>query len=318
MKACLKANCHYLDTALYEAIDDFNIEPPWYGPEKSLSEEFKHRGLTGILSIGFDPGVVNTFCAKAAMDDFDAIEKIDIICANGGNHGYFFATNFNASVNLKELCEETSFRKGGEWYTAPAFSRTKSFDLPELGIQELYSVGHEEVHSLAKSFPEAEIEFWMRVGPTFREVLDTLYKLGMLSREKILVRDAEIAPIDLLSTLLPHPNTLASNYHGKVCVGSLITGQKEGSRKSLFYHSICDHEACYRDTGSHVTLFTTAIPVIVAAELIMDGSWNVRRLVHPEELDPNPFLSTILEMGLPWQVIETDLSLGCSIAEHQA
>lgn len=308
MSACLETGCHYLDTALYEAMDDFNVEPPWYGPEHTLAAAFSRKCLTSILSIGFDPGVVNTFCAKAAREDFDNIKTIDIICANGGNHGYYFATNFNAAVNLKELCEETSYRKAGTWHIAPAFSRQKDFDLPGIGRQSLFSVGHEEVHSLARLFPEAEIEFWMRIGSAFREVLEVLNKLGMLSRDKIRVREADVAPIDMLTALLPHPNALAERYKGKVCVGSLISGTKNGTRSSRFYHCICDHEDCIRDTGSHVTLFTTAIPVIAAAELILDGSWNAGRMAHPEELNPDPFLSTITEMGLPWKVIETDLN----------
>ncbi|MCY1547991.1 Carboxynorspermidine synthase [compost metagenome] len=117
MQACLDSHCHYLDTALFEAESDFNVSPPWYQPERGLKDAFTQAGLTALLSIGFDPGIVNCFCAKAIKNDFDEILEIDILCANNGAHGHFFATNFNPAVNLKELCEETSYRES----TVPHF-----------------------------------------------------------------------------------------------------------------------------------------------------------------------------------------------------
>lgn len=240
-----------------------------------------------MLSIGFDPGIVNCFCAKALKDDFDEILEIDILCANNGAHGHFFATNFNPSVNLKELCEETSYRESGAWHTAPAFSRSRCYLLPGVGEHLMYSVGHEEVHSLADRFPQARIEFWMRIGDQFRQTLQTLERIGLVSRQKIQVRDTQVAPIDVLAALMPEPSSLAASYRGEVCVGTLIKGRRQGVIHSILYHSICSHEACFEDIGAHVTAYTTAVPAIAAAQMIFEGHWNTRTMVHPEELDPD-------------------------------
>lgn len=301
MHACLLSHCHYLDTALFEAQSDFNVTPPWYQPEHALSSAFSQAGLTALLSIGFDPGIVNCFCAKALKDNFDELLEIDILCANNGSHGQFFATNFNASVNLKELCEETSYREQGTWHTAPAFSRSRRYVLPGVGEHLMYSVGHEEVHSLAERFPQARIEFWMRIGDPFRQTLQTLERIGLISREKITVRGAQVAPIDVLAALMPEPSSLAANYRGEVCVATLISGRRDGQAGSILYYSVCSHEACYEDLGAHVTAYTTAVPAVAAAQMILEGHWNTRSMVHPEALDPDLFLDRICQLGMSWK-----------------
>lgn len=302
MRACLDSNCHYVDTALFEAESDFNVSPPWYQPEHQLKEVFTQAGLTALLSIGFDPGIVNCFCAKAQKDEFDEILEIDLLCANNGSHGHFFATNFNPSVNLKELCEDTSYREAGLWHTAPAFSRSRRYVMPGVGEHLMYSVGHEEVHSLAEKFPNARIEFWMRIGDQFRQTLQTLERLGLVSRDKIKVRDVLVAPIDVVAALMPEPSSLAPSYKGQVCVAVVIKGRKDGVTRSLLYYSVCSHEACFEDIGCHVTAYTTAVPAIAAAQMILEGDWNARTLVHPEELNPDRFLERICELGMSWKV----------------
>ena len=301
MKACLESRCHYVDTAAFEAASDFNVPPPWYSAETRLKKAFSQAKLTAVLSIGFDPGIVNCFCAKAKQDEFDDILEIDMLCANNGTHDYFFATNFNPSVNLKELCEVTSYREAGQWHTAPPFSRSRRYAMPGVGEHLLYSVGHEEVHSLAKKFPKARIEFWVRVSDQFRQTLQTLERIGLISWDKVNVGNVHVAPIDVLAALMPAPASLAPSYKGQVCVAVVLKGRKQGAAHSMMYYSVCSHEACFEDIGAHVTAYTTAVPVVAAAQMILEGDWNAGTLVHPEELNPDRFLARICELGMSWQ-----------------
>ena len=302
MRACLAVGSHYIDTAVYEQNSDYNVPPPWYSHELTLRESFRAKGLTAILSIGFDPGVVNVFCKKIQNDYLDSVETIDILCANAGIHNQFFATNFNAAVNLKELCEETGYWQDGSWHSAPPFSRHMEFDFPEIGRQKLYSVGHDEVHSLSMHMPEAKVEFWMRVGDSFKSTFEVLQKVGMLSLDPIDLGAVSIAPLDYLAKVLPAPETFASSYRGTVCVGALVGGKKNGKSEQIFMHSVCRHEDCLDDLETQVTAFTTAIPAMAAAVLIATGQWNAGTMVHPEELPPDPFLNKIRELGLDWRV----------------
>ncbi len=302
MQACLAVGSNYIDTAVFEQFSDYNVPPPWYSQELALRGEFRAKGLTAILSIGFDPGVVNVFCKKVRNDYLDSIDTIDVLCANAGSNNQFFSTNFNAAVNLKELCEDTGYWQDGSWHSAPPFSRHMEFDFPEIGRQKLYSVGHDEVHSLSMHFPEAKIEFWMRIGDNFMSTFNVLKKVGLLSLDPVNFGDMSISPLDYVAKVLPAPETFAGEYRGTVCVGALLCGKKNGKPTRIFIHSICKHEDCYNDLGTQVTAFTTAIPAMAAAILIATGQWNAGTMVHPEELPPDPFLNKIRELGLDWHV----------------
>jgi saccharopine dehydrogenase-like NADP-dependent oxidoreductase len=67
LEACLETGVAYLDTAIHEDPDKVCEDPPWYA-----NHEWKRRdrcaelGVTAILGAGFDPGVVNAYCALAA------------------------------------------------------------------------------------------------------------------------------------------------------------------------------------------------------------------------------------------------------------
>jgi len=305
MTACLESQSHYIDTALFENRSDFNVPPPWYENEYALSAEFQSKGLTAILSIGFDPGAVNVFCRYAQDVFFDYIDSIDVLCANVATHTRFYSTNFNAATNLKELCEDTTFWRDRRWHSAAPFSRRGTFCFPHLGQQPLYSVAHEEVHSLAKVFPEADIEFWMRIAEPFKRTTETLYKLGLLSPNPIDIAGFDISPLEFVGKVLPTSDEFAHEYRGSVCVGTLIKGTRDGKPRKIFIHSLVHHEECYRSLGTHATAYTTAIPAMVAASLILTGEWNVGRMVHPEELPSEPFLKKIREFGLDWAVADS-------------
>ncbi|MBX9757067.1 MAG: saccharopine dehydrogenase NADP-binding domain-containing protein [Pseudomonadaceae bacterium] len=302
MRACLEVGSHYIDTAVYETSNHFNMPPPWYSDELALREQFRQKGLTAILSIGLVPGVINVFCNKARKDYLDTIETIDILCANAGAHNQFFATNFNAAINLKELSEDTGFWKDSAWHSSPPFSRSIEYNFPIIGKHKLYSVGHEEVHSLSMNIPEAKIEFWMRIGDSFRSTFDVLQKIGLLSLDPIDLGKSSISPLDFLAKILPTPETFVTEYRGTACVGALISGTKSGKSETIFIHSLCSNEDCYDDLGTHVTAFTTAIPAMAAALLVLSGDWDVGTMVHPEELPPDPFLCEIRQLGLEWHV----------------
>ena len=91
MNACLETGVDYLDTANYEPPDEAKFCYKW---QWDYHERFKQRGIMALLGCGFDPGVTNVFCAHARENHFDSIEYIDIMDANGGDHGQPFATNF--------------------------------------------------------------------------------------------------------------------------------------------------------------------------------------------------------------------------------
>ena len=306
MEACLETGAHYLDTAVYELEGEMNCPAPWYANyEWKLRDRFKAADLTAVLGIGFDPGVVNAFTAYANTQLMDRIKTVDIMDVNGGDHGRYFATNFDPETNLREIMEDVIYWKNGEWVTIPCHSRERTYDFPELGEFKLYSMGHDELHSLALNIEAERIEFWMGFSERYIKVFSVLKNLGLLSPDAVDVEGQKVVPIKLIKTLLPDPATLAEGYSGKVCIGNEVVGEKDGRERTIFIYSTKDHEDCFADVGSQAISYTTGVPAVTAALLIADGRWRAGTMVNVEELDPVPFLDEMPGLGIGWDMIDS-------------
>ena len=302
LEACAATGTAYLDTALAESEFVENIDPPWYAHvEWPLRGQFAEHGISALLGMGFDPGVVNIFCAYGRKHLLDEIDTIDIIDVNAGNHGRYFATNFDADVNLREIKEDVVTWENGAWKTIPRHSVSMEVALPEIGAHKVYSMGHDELQSLAVNFPGTRrITFWMGFGEHYLKVFDVLDNLGLTSSKPVEVDGVSVAPNRLVKALLPDPASLAAGYVGKICIGVDIRGRKNGEEKRWFIWSNCDHEENFREVGSQSISYSTGVPVITAARLLADGTWNPRTMVNVEELDPDPFLALMPEVGIDW------------------
>ncbi|HEX7038155.1 MAG TPA: saccharopine dehydrogenase family protein [Pseudomonadales bacterium] len=306
LDACLKTGARYIDTALYEKEGEIGMPPPWYANyEWRLKPRFEAAGVTAILGAGFDPGAVNAFCAWAGKHHLATIESIDILDVNAGSHGRYFATNFDAETNLREIAEDVIYFDDGEWRTVSCHTRSRTFDFPKLGEFTVYSMGHDEIHSLAVHTGARHVEFWMAFSDQYLKVFEVLHRLGLLGHEPVNVEGQAVVPLKLLKALLPDPASLAPDYRGEVCIGALVGGRdRDGRPRRLFVYSLCDHARCYEEVGAQAISYTTAVPAVTAALLIARGDWDVGRMVNVEELDPDPFMALMPELGIDWHVRE--------------
>lgn len=312
LDACVETGAAYLDTALAESEFTEDIEPPWYAYiEWPRRPRFAEKQISALLGMGFDPGVVNIFCAHARKHLLDEIDSIDIIDVNAGSHGRYFATNFDADVNLREIKEDVVTWDDGAWKTIPRHSEWMDVSLPQVGEHRVYSMGHDELQSLAVNFPGTDrITFWMGFGEHYLKVFDVLDNLGLTSSMPVDVDGVEVAPNRLIKALLPDPASLAPGYVGKICIGVDVRGRSKGEPKRYFLWSNCDHEDNFREVGSQSISYSTGVPVITAARLMANGTWDPQIMVHVEELDPDPFLALMPEVGIDWQVEELPLDGG--------
>ncbi|RLQ88612.1 saccharopine dehydrogenase family protein [Notoacmeibacter ruber] len=320
LHACLETGAKYLDTALAEHEFTIDIPPNWYERiEWPLRPEFKAKGVTALLGMGFDPGVVNIFCAWARKHHLDQIDSIDIIDVNAGNHGKYFATNFDPDVNLREVTEEVITWDEGEWKFIPHHSVWQDVTLPIVGEQRVYSMGHDELQSLAVNFPDTpRISFWMGFGEHYMKVLEVLDTLGLTSSVPVEVDGAMVAPNRLVKALLPDPASLAENYMGKIVIGVDVRGRKDGEDKRLFIWSTLDHKENYEEVGAQSISYSTGVPVMTAALLMADGTWDPKTMVNVEEMDPDPFLALMPDVGCPWQADELPTDDTWPYAEGQS
>lgn len=299
MDACLATGVHYLDTANYEPLDTAKFEYKW---QWAYREKFEEAGLTAILGCGFDPGVTGVFSAYAQKHYFDEIHQIDIVDANAGDHGYPFATNFNPEINIREITANGRYWENGEFIETPPLSEKRVYDLPEIGPKDVYLLYHEELESLAQNIKGIKkIRFWMTFSEKYLTHLKVLENVGMTSIEPINFEGQEIVPLQFLKAVLPDPASLGPRTKGKTNIGCIFQGVKDGEEKTYYVYNVSDHQECYREVGSQAISYTTGVPAMIGAMLLLQGEWKKPGVYNVEEFNPDPFMDALNEYGLPWQ-----------------
>ena len=318
MEACLACKVNYMDTANYEPEN--TDDPAWraayekrckeqgfsayfdYSYQWAYGEKFRQAGITALLGSGFDPGVTQAYCAYALKHQFDEIDEIDILDCNGGDHGYPFATNFNPEINLREVSAPGSYWENGHWVEVPPMSIKRDYDFKGVGKKDMYLLHHEEIESLAKNIPGVKrIRFFMTFGQSYLTHMKCLENVGMLSTTPIQFEGKEIVPIQFLKALLPDPASLGPRTKGKTNIGCIFRGKKDGKEKTYYLYNICDHQECYKEVGSQAISYTTGVPAMCGALMLLTGKWSKPGVYTVEEFDPDPYMDALNQWGLPWQ-----------------
>lgn len=308
MDACLETGVHYLDTANYEPKDEAKFEYSW---QWAYQQRFKEQGLMALLGAGFDPGVTNVFTAYAAKHYFDEVQYLDIVDCNGGDHGQAFATNFNPEINIREITQRGKYWENGEWHETDPISVRKDLDYPNVGVRPSYLLFHEELESLVKHFPTLKrARFWMTFGDQYLTHLRVLENVGMTSIEPIKFQGQDIVPLEFLKAVLPNPGSLAEGYTGQTCIGTYVTGVKDGQQKTIFIYNNCDHAETNKEVGAQAVSYTTGVPAMIGASMMLQGHWMKPGVWNMEQFDPDEFMNRLNQHGLPWHIVECDQPFG--------
>lgn len=298
MDACLITKTDYLDTANYEPPENPKFEYKW---QWAYREKFKEAGITAVLGSGFDPGVTGVFSAYAMKHYFDEIHYIDIVDANAGDHGYPFATNFNPEINIREITAKGRYYEEGDWVETEPLEVKKVYDLPQIGPKDIYLLYHEELESLAENIKGIKrIRFFMTFSQNYINHLTVLQNVGMTSIEPIEFEGHSIQPLQFLKAVLPDPASLGPRTKGKTNIGCIYTGVKDGKTKHYYVYNVCDHEEAYAEVGSQAISYTTGVPAMIGAKLVLEGKWKKPGVYNVEEFDPDPFMDELNKQGLPW------------------
>ncbi len=302
MDACLETGVHYMDTANYEPRDLAKFEYSW---QWAYEERFKAKNMLAVLGCGFDPGVTGVWCAYAQKHLFDEIHYIDIIDCNAGDHGKAFATNFNPEINIREVTQDGRYWENGQWIEIPALSVNKMINYPEVGEKNSFLIYHEELESLVKNIKHLKrIRFWMTFGEEYIKHLTVLKNVGMTRIDPVMHQGQKIIPLEFLKTLLPEPSSLAEGYTGKTSIGIIAQGIKDGKPKKVLIYNVCDHAQTNAEIGAQAVSYTTGVPAVVGAKMVLKGLWSGTGVKNVEEFNPDPFLEEMAKIGLPWHIKE--------------
>ncbi|HOK66773.1 MAG TPA: saccharopine dehydrogenase family protein [Anaerohalosphaeraceae bacterium] len=302
MEACLATRTHYLDTANYEPKDEAKFEYKW---QWAYHDRYARAGIMALLGSGFDPGVTNVFCAYAQKHFYDEIHYVDIVDCNAGEHGHPFATNFNPEINIREITQKGKYWENGRWVEIEPMSVRKDIDYPEVGPRASYLLYHEELESLVKHIRGLKrIRFWMTFGEQYLTHLRVLQNVGMTRIDPVEYEGHKIIPLQFLKAVLPDPGSLGVTYKGKTCIGCIFDGVKDGRRRQMMIYNVCDHAECYREVGAQAVSYTTGVPAMIGAKMMLEGKWKGAGVFNMEQFDPDPFMEDLNRYGLPWKVLD--------------
>jgi saccharopine dehydrogenase-like NADP-dependent oxidoreductase len=313
--ACFEVGATYLDMAM--TLSEPHPERPYEQTGVKLgdyqferADAWEKKGLLALVGIGIEPGAADVFARFAADELFSEIDEVGI--RDGANivvEGYDFAPSFSIWTTIEEcLNPPVIWEKDRGWYTTEPFSEPEVFDFPEgIGPVECVNVEHEEVLLVPRWIDCRRVTFKYGLGEEFIEVLKTLQKLGLDSKEKIAVKGVEVAPRDVVAAALPDPMTLGDRMAGKTCAGTLVTGTgKDGQPRKVYLYHVVDNAWSMAEYGSQAVVWQTALNPVVALELIESGAWSGSGVLGPEAFPPRPFLDKLAEYGAPHGMLELE------------
>jgi saccharopine dehydrogenase-like NADP-dependent oxidoreductase len=311
--ACFEARVTYLDMAM--SLSEPHPERPYDETGVKLgdaqfarAEEWEEAGLLALVGMGVEPGAADVFARHAADELFSEIDEIGV--RDGANlvvEGYEFAPTFSIWTTIEEcLNPPVVWESDRGWFTTPPFSEPEVFEFPEgIGPVECVNVEHEEVLLVPRWIECRRVTFKYGLGDEFIEVLQTLHRLGLDSKEPLRVKGVDVAPRDVVAAALPDPATLGDRMFGKTCAGTLVTGRgTDGAPRKVYLYHVVDNEWSMREYRSQAVVWQTAINPIAALELLESGEWRGVGVLGPEAFPARPFLDKLAELGSPHGVLE--------------
>ena len=313
--ACFESGVTYLDMAMTlsephptNPFEEVGVKLGDYQFERAGAWE--EKGLLALVGIGVEPGAADVFARYAADELFSEIDEVGV--RDGANlvvDGYDFAPTFSIWTTIEEcLNPPVIWEQGRGWFTTAPFSEPEVFDFPEgIGPVECVNVEHEEVLLVPRWIVCRRVTFKYGLGDEFIEVLKTLHKLGLDSKEPVPVKGVEVAPRDVVAAALPNPATLGDRMTGKTCAGTLVTGVgTDGNPRKTYLYHVADNETTMREYGSQAVVWQTAINPVIALELLAGGDWKGTGVLGPEAFEPMPFLDKLAQYGAPHGLVELE------------
>ena len=205
LEAALEVKAHYQDyaatTALHEDwVESIRMQYEVYGPK------FEAIGKLALVGTGSAPGLI---CAatRDAMRYLDSCETIYNIVWEGVEAKRFLPFWWSPVTALHDMSEKGYAFEDGKLVRLEAFDHpiTRQYEGMEKEITFVEHCHDEPIHysfNAEKYFKGAKNAYFKYAGPGV-DFAKPLYRAGLLSHQKELVGDVEVAPFDLVLKHLP-------------------------------------------------------------------------------------------------------------------
>lgn len=299
--AAFEAGCNYIDMAMSDTGAQMGSH------QFGQAARWEQEGRLAILGMGMDPGVSDVFARYAEKHLFDEIDEVGI--RDGAAltvEGYDFAPTFSILDTIEECTDPALiWERTRGWYTVEPFSEPEMFPFPEgIGPLKVVHVEHEEVVLVPRWVKCRRVTFKYGLDDAFIHIIRAIKALGLERADPVNVKGVWVSPRDVVVACLPEPASLGARMKGKTCVGTWVTGTKDGRPRRVFLYQVMDNDFSMTKYGCQAVALQTGIGPVVAMELLATGAWAGKGVLGPEAFDPDPFLALMPDLDLPSGMVE--------------
>jgi saccharopine dehydrogenase-like NADP-dependent oxidoreductase len=298
MEGCLRGGASYIDMS----NGDKEFGHPMFEDQLAYDKNFEDADSIALCCMGIDPGASNIFVKRAA-DRMDSVDYVKVRDADTGKlEGYSFATYFSPESMLEEVIKDPLYWAEGKWGRSPALETTEVYDFPEpIGKMKLYRTDHEECELVPKFLgkPVNNVDFMISLDETFVNYVKVLKALNLTSFQPLDVRGAKVVPFDLVVAAMPRPDDLGGKIKGNSMVLTEVGGKMNSEEVAIRTWTWISHQKAHEISGIHATAYQTAMPVVVAVEMMAREEIKAKGVKSPECVDPVKFCEYLPEKETP-------------------
>ncbi len=233
------------------------------------SSEFEAKGLTALINTGSAPGMANVL-TRHGVDKLDSCDRIDIFVYDEIWSKKFIPFWWSPETAFGDMAAEPIIYKNGKFVRVPPFNNPEMVDFKGVGPKRMVDHEHEEpvtMGLLSDKVLKGVGEVNFKYGGPGLELAESLYKMGLLSEEKLDVKGQEIVPMDIISRLTPPAPKYADEIQAVLDEGMVsedgvflvrVTGKKDGrtSRIDLYCYAPGLTESFEKAGITHESYFT--------------------------------------------------------------
>lgn len=290
MQMCQKHSVHYMDLASND-IDE----------QLAMNDEWEKRNILGLICMGEDPGLSNMY-ARYAADRMTQLYSVKIRDGEfSKSRKYPLVALFSPEIFFEEILMPSVIFENGKYKRVPPFYGRETYEFPDpVGELTVYSVDHEEVYTLPRYLPKGVryVDFKLALSDELINAIRLLKKIGMLKSRKLRVKNATVAPRDVLFALMPKPSEISRHIEGHASLVVETEGEIKGKKASLTLYTLMSHEEAHKLFRTNATAYLTGTIPAALASLIARDEIEEKGVIVPEQLDPEPVITEIAKRNV--------------------
>ena len=283
---------------------DFGMPLDSTGPEfDKLDKMCRDAGIAAMLGMGEEPGMSDVFAMHAASK----LDRADEAHTYDGDTGMVDGLEFFSLGSPVDLLDETSVPaavfRDGRIEVIPPMSARQIYDFPQpLGPLPVYKTNHDETYFMPMGIKTLRnASFNIGIDDKFANMSVTLRKMGLLSKEPIVVKGTKVRPLDVVTAMLPNPADLAEKVKGHTGFAVEVIGEKNGRKTKVRMFTTMSHENAYQLYRTNAGAYYVGTGGAIATEMFIDGEVKDKGFVIPEQLPTQSFLSRLGPKGIKFK-----------------